>query len=256
MLAHALYSITRNAGLFRDPYKKSSSENIINQGLFYLNWLLDHQAEFTLLVMKKISPDAAKEIDFANARVLCIASDFTRYDEHAIGVMGRSIELIRYRMYLPDLVLLEAASLPAAFEPGPGSSASSPSLPNAPGGQSEVPSQMSKLNAATLARLDELRGFTRSLGDDVEEKMLKWYFRYRRLRNFASIELGTKKQAISLYLVLDPQMFADRIAHDPGQRYRDVSAIGHMGTGDLEFTIRADADLDDAKKLIEAAYRG
>src|SRR5205823_11246873 len=34
-------------------YKRSTSENVINQGLFYLDWLLDHQAEFQLLVMQK-----------------------------------------------------------------------------------------------------------------------------------------------------------------------------------------------------------
>lgn len=27
-------------------YKRYSTENVINQGLFYLDWLLDHQAEF------------------------------------------------------------------------------------------------------------------------------------------------------------------------------------------------------------------
>ncbi|WP_323529897.1 hypothetical protein [Xanthomonas campestris] len=27
-------------------YKRHSNENVINQGLFYLDWLLDHQAEF------------------------------------------------------------------------------------------------------------------------------------------------------------------------------------------------------------------
>ncbi len=30
-------------------YKRATNENVINQGLFYLDWLLDHQAEFKLL---------------------------------------------------------------------------------------------------------------------------------------------------------------------------------------------------------------
>jgi RecB family endonuclease NucS len=29
-------------------YKRSTNENVINQGLFYLDWLLDHRGEFTL----------------------------------------------------------------------------------------------------------------------------------------------------------------------------------------------------------------
>lgn len=32
-------------------YKRDTNENVINQGLFYLDWLLDHQADFKLLVM-------------------------------------------------------------------------------------------------------------------------------------------------------------------------------------------------------------
>jgi len=35
-------------------YKRSVGENVINQGLFYLAWLMDHQAEFKLLVMGRL----------------------------------------------------------------------------------------------------------------------------------------------------------------------------------------------------------
>jgi hypothetical protein len=35
-------------------YKRHSNENVINQGLFYLDWLLDHKAEFSWLVMEKL----------------------------------------------------------------------------------------------------------------------------------------------------------------------------------------------------------
>ena len=34
-------------------YKRALNENVINQGLFYLDWLLDHKAEFMLLVIDK-----------------------------------------------------------------------------------------------------------------------------------------------------------------------------------------------------------
>lgn len=29
-------------------YKRATNENVINQGLFYLDWLMDHRAEFQL----------------------------------------------------------------------------------------------------------------------------------------------------------------------------------------------------------------
>ncbi len=65
-------------------YKRVLNENVINQGLFYLDWLMDHKAEFELLVMKKTGEDIADKIEWSMPRLLCIAGDFTKYDEHAV----------------------------------------------------------------------------------------------------------------------------------------------------------------------------
>ena len=48
-------------------YKRSSSENVINQGLFYLDWLLDHKADFKLLVIEKLGMEVADQIDLVGA---------------------------------------------------------------------------------------------------------------------------------------------------------------------------------------------
>ena len=37
-------------------YKRTLNENVITQGLFYLDWLMDHKAEFVLLVVKQLGP--------------------------------------------------------------------------------------------------------------------------------------------------------------------------------------------------------
>lgn len=75
-------------------YKRYSNENVINQGLFYLDWLLDHQAEFRWLVMDRFGKNMATNIDWSNARVICIAADFTRYDEHAVAQINRNVSLV------------------------------------------------------------------------------------------------------------------------------------------------------------------
>lgn len=78
-------------------YKLDSKENVINQGLFYLDWLMDHKANFEMLCLKKLGKET--DIDWSNPRLLCIARDFTRYDDYAIGQINRNIELIRYRFF-------------------------------------------------------------------------------------------------------------------------------------------------------------
>jgi hypothetical protein len=64
-------------------------ENVINQGLFYLDWLMDHKAEFELLVLKTLGNECSKAIDWSAPRLVCIAADFTRYDGHAVQQIDR-----------------------------------------------------------------------------------------------------------------------------------------------------------------------
>src|SRR3989440_3263506 len=98
-------------------YKRALNENVINQGLFYLDWLMDHKAEFELLVMKKLGDKVANSIEWSAPRLLCIASDFTRYDEHAVQQINRNIELIRYRRYGNELLLFELVNATTAQLP-------------------------------------------------------------------------------------------------------------------------------------------
>ena len=73
-------------------YKRGLNENVINQGLFYLDWLMDHQADFEKIVESSLGKEAADKVDWSNPCVMCIANDFTRYDVHAVNQMGRLIK--------------------------------------------------------------------------------------------------------------------------------------------------------------------
>ena len=88
-------------------YKRATNENVINQGLFYLDWLMDHKAEFELLVMKKLNTNYADKIDWQTPRLLCIAGGFTKYDAHAVQQINRNIELYRYKQFEENLFMLD-----------------------------------------------------------------------------------------------------------------------------------------------------
>lgn len=75
---------------------------------------MDHKGEFTLLVMKRLGASAAEDIEWGSPRLLCIAGDFTKFDEHAVQQINRNIELIRYRRYGDFLLLLELVNASSA----------------------------------------------------------------------------------------------------------------------------------------------
>ena len=239
-------------------YKRSVGENVINQGLFYLDWLMDHQAEFKLLVMEKLGHAAAAQIDWSVPRLLCIAADFTKYDAHAVQQINRNVELIRYRRFGVDLLLLElvnaisvskpkSSSKPNKTEPGPTLAAAVKT--SASNGDKSYAEWLEQLSAPMLELLTSLEDFIASLGDDVQRKELKLYVAFRRLKNFASIV--PQKNRLLLFLHLNP----DTLNPLPANA-RDARKFGHWGTGDLELSVASFSDLEQVKALILSAYEG
>jgi predicted transport protein len=230
-------------------YKRSMNENVINQGLFYLDWLMDHQAEFELLVLKKLGNEESENIDWNNPRLLCIAGDFTKYDEHAVKQMNRNIELIRYRRFGDDLLLLELVNVAEAKDSG-----SSIIQSGANKSKQEYKTVTEYLNSANQELTDlyyALRDYMMNLGDDVQEKTLKYYFAYKRIKNFACVEVYAQSNKLLVNVKVNP----DEIELEEGFT-RDVRNIGHLGTGDLEITIRNQEELSKAEPLILKSYEG
>jgi len=227
-------------------YKRSINQNVINQGLFYLDWLLDHRAEFTLLAMKKLGPELEDAVDWSSPRLICIAGDFTRYDEHAVSQINRTIELIRYRKYGDEFMILELVN----------SVTGTPQALESSG--TEIPSKAkSKTVTDYLAQSpQDLRDLYQAVedsliarGDDVTKKVTQVYIAFRRIKNFACVEIHPQTKRILMYLKVDP----DSVTTQPGFT-RDVRTIGHFGTGDLEVSVSSQADLELAQPLITASY--
>lgn len=217
-------------------YKRHSNENVINQGLFYLDWLLDHRAEFQWLVMEKLGKELAEQIDWAGTRLLCIAADFTRYDQHAVQQIPRNIELIRYKLFGDDLLLLDLVNSVSVSDAS--------AAVHADGTAAE---QLAQAQPVIRELYATLVSHLLSLGDDVQEKHLKLYVAFRRLKNFACVI--PYKDKLLLMLKLEPASVALEAGFS-----RDVRNIGTWGTGDLELCLRTPADLERAKPLIGRSY--
>ena len=227
-------------------YKRDRSENVINQGLFYLDWLVDHRGDFELLVLRRYGQEAAEEVEWSSPRLICIAADFTKYDVHAVKQMARNIELIRYRKFGDDLLLLDQLTSVSS-----GSSVPTSTVPNGTVAQKYKTISESMGDASeSLANLyADVENFLLSLGDDVTKKTLRFYIAFRRIKNFACVEIKPSLDVVRIYLKLDPKT----VPLEAGFT-RDVSNIGHFGTGDLEVTLRSHDDLERAKPLIVQSY--
>lgn len=241
-------------------YKRSVGENVINQGLFYLDWLMDHQAEFKLLVLEKFGKAAADAIDWSAPRLVCIAADFTKYDGHAVQQINRNIELIRYRRFGDELLLFELANAASASASKVSTGKAGKTGKEAAAGKEPVAEKavgpdkpyaeiVASLPQPLVELLASLEDYTLSLGDDVQRKELRLYVAFKRLKNFATVV--PQRSRLLLYLHLDPAKVSKALAIA-----KDVSQKGHWGTGDVELSLASPADLDAAKPFIVEAYEG
>lgn len=234
-------------------YKRSSNENVINQGLFYLDWLLDHKAEFELLVTKQLGAEEAESIEWSSPRLVCIAGGFTKYDSHAVQQINRNIELIRYVKFEDDLLLFEMVNAVQASSGAIQESKKDTKQPSSDVHRMGVDEQLAESSEELVDLYEEVKQTCLNFGDDVQVKHLKFYIAFKRLKNFLTvcIRRGVRdaRNEVMCYANVDP----DSVQLEPGFT-EDVRGVGHFGTGDLKISIHSSADLAKALPLLQQSY--
>ena len=223
-------------------YKRDSNENVINQGLFYLDWLIDHRADFKLLVMEKLGKDSADAIDWSSPAVYCVANAFGKYDLHAVKQMNRNIRLVRYANS-GDLIMFEYLNAPSIH---PISTSISETSPAGKKSDKTYSQQYEETSDALREIVDEVRRYMSEQGDDVSESTLKLYLAIKKVRNIVCIEVN--KTRVILHLKLDPDTV------ELGGVVSDARNKGHWGTGGLEISLKTLDELESVKPLLDRTY--
>ena len=238
-------------------YKKVESSELINQSLYYLAWLKDHQGDFERAVQKELGHSA--KVDWSDVRVICIAPNYKKYDLYAVQVMGANIELWSYNLYQGKYLYLEKV-LQTGFSPESivGTDESN--------GKNPVMVSAGKKAAQTRATgvysFDEhlegknkdikdlalaIQDFIVRLDSAIHEVPKKNYIAYKSSQNIVCMEV--QNQRVVLCLKLNPKEITN-----PPKNSRDMTGKDHYGTGDFELSIKSTEDFEAAKQYIEMAY--
>jgi predicted transport protein len=230
-------------------YKLSQNENVINQGLSYLRWLLDHKETFEMLVHKA---DINIEIDWSSPRVICVAESYNKFDLDTADLLPMNIELLRYRLYENDILLVESET------------------------QRKVKISTSEIFGKVEKQKSEFKekihytteDHLKSAGDNMKElfAVLKEnitlldeliieepkskYIAYKLTTNFCDVVI--LKDALKIFLNI-PSGELD----DPSSFARDLTKpkpIGHWGNGDYEVKFEKKEDIANVMELIRQSY--
>jgi predicted transport protein len=231
-------------------YKRGENVNVINQGLYYMNWLIDHPGDFAIAVQKKLGHGI--EINWNHPRLIILAARYAKWDNVAVKRMGDGIELWKYIRYGDDLLHLEMVYGPQRTIL-PSSQKVAKSVKETITDTSEysldyhLKDKTDKVRTIFFALREKILAFALDEGEIIETPN-KRYVSYRHGKNFCEVELqkhGLKAHLdIPLSQLVDPDNFA-----------RDMSTVGHLGTGDVEIKINDTQDIEYAIELIEQSYR-
>ena len=191
--------------------------------------------------------------------MICIAPSFTKYDLHAVHSIDRRIELWTYKRFESGVLQLEAAfgGAPSELLVGSGSTSRGKNPVMVEAGRKAAQTRalggwtfrqhFDGKSPAIKSIMLAVQEFMSSLDEAIEESPKKLYIAYRTTQNIVCMEPQQKK--VTLFVKLDPKQ-------TPGPKgiSRDMSDIGHFGTGDLEITLRSLEDLELTKPYLRQAY--
>lgn len=245
-------------------YKRGKNDSVLSQGLFYLDWLLNHRGDFLWLVQETLGEDRAKKVDWSAPRLLIIAESFNRYDLHAVNQIDRNIELYQYYHFTGSLIALERIGEEVS---GVGSvkkvgktvtttqaptTTLAPLEPETPQVSNTVEQDLQKAQPLTQEIFEALRDYILTLDADVQLRFLKPYFAFRKLNNFLTGSPYKGKAGMLVWLRLNPD--GVDFSHYPGVDFRDMRGTEHAGTGDLQIYLSSLNDLEAVLPLIDRAY--
>jgi len=220
-------------------FKEGEKDNVLNQGLFYLDWLVDHKGDFENLVRNKLKDT---KINWADPRLILVAKSYNEYDKYAVNIISANIELWKYSLYEKGVLLVERIPLTkGGKKPTETTTKKAPyeeyTLEHHIGGKPEKVREMVKLLREEITKID----------DQITEKFNKNYIGYSLEKNFAEIVVQTN----GIWVHIDTPK---KELSDPKNKLIDVTDKGHWATGNWKIRMENTDEIDYIISIIKQSY--
>ena len=230
-------------------YKKNQNDSVINQGLSYLRWLLDHKADFEILCKNK---NIKVDIDWDSPRVICVAESYNKFDIDTADILPITIELLRYRIYEDDILYLEPENYQKIKISTFGlikKSKNKKEKREVLQKNYSIDDHLKKTDQKTKDLFYKLREKIISLDEEIREDPKKFYIAYKTATNFADLIIYKNEIRITLNVKSGKLIDKFGIATDFTKPKK-----GHWGNGDYEVKLKDEKDLESVFLLIKQSY--
>lgn len=232
-------------------YKRQQNSSVVDQGISYLNLMLEYKADFIVEYNEKQkAPLKRNDVDWSQSKVIFVSPTFNDFQIQATNFKDLPIELWEVNRFDNDIITLNIIN-------------KSKSAPNIKAVSNEKREEFSILKEIKVYQesdhLADKTDFIQELYEDFKQGILnldpdieintrKLYIAFKKDRNIADIRIQQKNLKIWINL---PYGELD----DPKNLAKNVSNTGHWGNGDYEITIESTQYLEYIMSLIKQAIK-
>lgn len=230
-------------------YKRDKNVSVVDQGFTYLSLMLENKADFIVEYNEQLKKTLKRnDVDWSQTRVAFVSPSFTENQIQATNFKDIAIELWEVRQYENGTVSineLKHSKSAASIKPITQQNVALKKIVDEIKVYSEE-DHASRAGETIYELYEKFRDAILNLGDGIEFKPQKHYVAFKKDSNIACLELQKKKMKIFVGAKAGS-------LDDPKNLAKDVSQIGHFGTGDYEIAVDSDKDLEYIMSLIKQA---
>lgn len=228
-------------------YKRDKNYSVVDQGLTYLNLMLQNKAEFILTYNETLQDVLhSKDVDWSQSRVAFVSPSFTDNQISASDFKDFGIELWEIKQFENNTISINT------IKKSSGAPSIKPLLENSDN-LKEVKENIkvyteedhfSNGSDYIIELYEKFKSSILNLTDGIEILPQKYYIAFKKGSNISDIEIQKK----SLKIFINAKIGT---LDDPKGLVKDVSNIGHRGNGDYQIQIENDKDLEYIMSLIK-----
>jgi predicted transport protein len=228
-------------------YKRDKNYSVVDQGLTYLNLMLQNKAEFILTYNETLKDTLhSKDVDWTQSRIAFVSPSFTENQISASDFKDFGIELWEVKQFENNIISINS------IKKSKGAESIKPLLENSEKLKAvkeniKVFTEEDHCNNASdsiIELYEKFKSAILNLADNVEILPQKYYIAFKKGSNISDIEIQKKSLKIFINAKIGTLDDSKGLA-------KDVSNIGHRGNGDYQIQIENDNDLEYIMSLIK-----
>lgn len=231
-------------------YKRERNFSVVDQGVSYLNLMLENKAEFIVEYNESQQQNLKRsDVDWSQSKVIFVSPSFTDFQKQASNFKDLPIELWEIKQYEGDIIVVNPVKKSKAAPTIKTIQSSSDSELEKVSKEVKVYTEEDHLvgkSDETIELYETYKQAIQNLATDIEIEAKKLYIAFKKSKNIADIIV--LKNSLKIFI----NMKSGEL-DDPKKLMRDVSSIGHWGNGDYEVVVADNKNLEYIMSLVKQA---